>query len=176
MEKKQIIFSSLIALIYFTIGFIITFAQSQNFTNLSQTIITLFSVAGIIQLIVFFYNRDLEKKIYTNLLFGLLSIWISFLAINSYSSFIKILPSVISLYPLTLSVIYIIKYNDKKDKKNNIIALLLLMLTTVLMFKVFNFITIKLSGITLSALALLLINKTLNEKPTKKRKKKWKKN
>ena len=144
MKQIKPILSMIIALLYFILGFIIIFSQSNLILNVIDIITILFLTTGAIQLYTHFYFKEKDQF---NLVNGTISLWIGIIVLNHYD--ILNLPVLISIYSASLSIIFIKKYLKNKTNINSITSIGLIITTILLTFKSFSLVAAPIAGLLL---------------------------
>ena len=117
------------------ISLVLMFATEEFLSTINYLFVLIFFVVAIIQIGLFMWNRDYDKKNYTGLIVGISSIWIA-IFIYKYGGFLfmEMLPVVSSLLLFILGISSILKYLDNKKIGNGIISIVSFILGLTLMF------------------------------------------
>ena len=138
---------------YYLLGTIISlvlmFATEELLSTINYLFVLIFAIVAIIQIGLFMWNKDYDKRNYTGLIVGIFSIWIA-IFIYKYGEFLfmEMLPVLSSLLLFILGISSLSKYLDNKRIGNGIISIISFVLGLTLMFipKDVMYIFFKISG------------------------------
>ena len=140
------------------ISLVLMFATEELLSTINYLFVLIFAVISIIQIGLFMWNKDYDKKNYTGLIVGISSIWIA-IFIYKYGEFLfmEMLPVVSSLLLFILGISSLSKYLDNKKIGNGIISIVSFILGLTLMFvpKDVMYIFFKISGCYILILIML---------------------
>ncbi|MGM9881537.1 MAG: DUF308 domain-containing protein [Bacilli bacterium] len=150
------------------ISFVLIFATEELLSTINYLFVIIFGVVAIIQLLLFVIKKEYEKKNYTELMTGIILIWLAIFTFK-YGDFLflEMLPVLASLLLFIMGVSSLTKYLDSKKIANLIIAILSLTLGIVLVFvpKDIMYIFFKITGVYMILLIVLdLIDYIKNRK------------
>lgn len=147
---------------YYLLGIIISiiliFATEEFLSTINYLFVIIFSVVAIIKIINFIMEKEYERKDFSDMVTGIMSVWIA-MFIFKYGQFLflEMLPVLVSLLLFTMAISSLIKYFNKKRKGNLIIGIISLLLGVVLVFMPGNvlYICFKITGIYLLITVIL---------------------
>ncbi|MBQ9011664.1 MAG: DUF308 domain-containing protein [Bacilli bacterium] len=172
MNKKSAIMSLPLSLLFFILGFIILFSNNSTLNSLNSIVSTTFLLISIIQIFSFFYIEEYNQNRFSNLLLGLINLWMAIFTLNHYGIFTSFIPSFISLYVILYGIEFFKQYCQKKEKNQLIFAVISFLLTTVLLVTPLPMLATKLSGLSLIIISFYLFIPTsilIMEKPNNKK-------
>ena len=118
MVKENGLSSLLISLLYFVLGVIFIAATDELLTTFNYILVSLCAIIGVLQLIGFFVNKKYKSGRYSDILLGVVFIWVSLILYVYYRIMINILPILFSLYLFIMAVELIVKYMELKELVN----------------------------------------------------------
>ena len=164
MEKEKNLSTLLISLLYFVMGVIFIAATDELLTTFNYILVSISAIIGILQIISFFINKKYKNGT-SELLIGVVLIWVSLILYVYYRIMINILPILFSLYLFIMAVELIRKYVELKEniniKRGKYLLLGLLAIITGLLL-IFNpgqviYTYLKVTGVYLILVALLYL-------------------
>jgi len=131
------------------ISLVLMFATEELLSTINYLFVLIFAIVSIIQIGLFIWNKEYEKKNYSGLVVGISSIWLS-IFVYKYGSFLfmELLPVISSLLLFIMGISSLSKYFDTKKLGNIIISVISFILGLLLMFvsKDIMYIFFKISG------------------------------
>lgn len=117
------------------IGVILIFATEEFLSTINYLFVIIFAVIAVIKIINFIMEKDYEKKNYSDMVTGIMSIWIA-MFVFKYGQFLflEMLPVLVSLLLFTMATSSLIKYFNTKRKGNLIMGITSLILGMLLIF------------------------------------------
>lgn len=124
---------------YYLLGAIISlvlmFATNELLSTINYLFVLIFAIVSVIQIGLFIWKKEYEKKNYSGLVVGIASIWIA-IFIYKYGGFLfmEMLPVLSSLLLFIMGASSLTKYLDNKRIGNLIISVMSFILGFVLIF------------------------------------------
>lgn len=155
MKKEGSLNTILIGILYFVLGVMFFTATDELLKTFNYILVCICSIIGILQMIGFFLGKKYKDGNYTDLLVGVVFIWVSLILYVYYRFMINILPILFSLYLFIMAVSLMIKYVEKKKivgfqrKKYIILSLIAILIGCLLIFNPGSviFIYLKVTGV-----------------------------
>lgn len=131
------------------IALVLMFATEELLSTINYLFVLIFAIVSIIQIGLFIWNKEYEKKNYSGLVVGISSIWLA-IFVYKYGDFLfmELLPVISSLLLFIMGISSLSKYFDNKKLGNIIISIISFILGLLLMFisKDVMYIFFKISG------------------------------
>lgn len=164
-KDNGIVSNILVSLLYFILGVVFIAATDELIKTFNYILVCICAVLGVIQLIQFFIGKKYKDNDYTDLLIGIVFIWVSLILYVYYGFMINILPILFSLYLFVMASWMFIRYLDLKDNvkvkrvKYLVLALIAVVVGLLLIFNPGSmiFVYLKVTGIYLVIVAILYI-------------------
>lgn len=164
-NDNGIVANILVSILYFVLGVVFIAATDELIKTFNYILVCICAILGVIQLIQFFIGKKYKDNNYTDLLIGIVFIWVSLILYVYYGFMINILPILFSLYLFVMASWMFIRYFDLKDniKVKRIKYLILALIAVVVgLLLIFNpgsmiFVYLKVTGIYLVIVAILYI-------------------
>ena len=175
MNKEKSLSNVLISVLYFVLGVLFIGSTEELLTTFNYILVSICAIIGVLQIITFFMNKKYKTGIYTDLLTGVIFIWVSLILYVYYRVMINILPILFSLYLFIMAIELFIKYTELKeieDEKRGKYLLLGFLAIIVGLLLIFNpgsviYTYLKITGVYLilvAALYLITYIKSLKNK------------
>lgn len=115
-------------------GIILIFATEEFLSTINYLFVVIFAVIAVIKIISFIMEKDYEKKNYSDMIIGIMSMWIG-IFVFKYGQFLflEMLPVLVSLLLFTMGISSLTKYFNLKRKGNLIVGVVSLLLGVLLM-------------------------------------------
>lgn len=115
-------------------GIILIFATEEFLSTINYLFVVIFAVIAVIKIISFVMEKDYEKKNYSDMIMGIMSMWIG-IFVFKYGQFLflEMLPVLVSLLLFTMGISSLTKYFNLKRKGNLVVGALSLLLGVLLM-------------------------------------------
>lgn len=164
MKKDSILNSFLIGLLYLILGFVFVSATEELLKTFNYVMVCICSIIGVLQVIGFFLSKKYKTGNYTDLLIGVVFLWVGLVLYVYYGDIvINILPILFSLYLFIMCLSLIIKYFELKDiggiqrKKYLILSILAMMVGVLLIFNPGSmiFFYLKITGVYLILVSIM---------------------
>lgn len=140
MKKEGSLNTVLIGILYFVLGLMFFTATDELLKTFNYILVCICSIIGILQMIGFFLGKKYKNGNYTDLLVGVVFIWVSLILYVYYGFMINILPILFSLYLFIMAISLMIKYVEMKDivgiqrNKYVILSLIAILIGCLLVF------------------------------------------
>lgn len=115
MKRENDLSLLLTSFLSLVLGISLIIATEELLVSVNYILVCLFAIIGVIQVIAFFINKSYKNNIYTNLLLGVVFIWLALFIYVYYTMIIIILPVIFSLYSVIMGVILMVKYFNIKN-------------------------------------------------------------
>ena len=164
-NDNGIVANILVSILYFVLGVVFIAATDELIKTFNYILVCICAILGVIQLIQFFIGKKYKDNNYTDLLIGIVFIWVSLILYVYYGFMINILPILFSLYLFVMASWMFIRYLDLKDNvkvkrvKYLVLALIAVVVGLLLIFNPGSmiFVYLKVTGIYLVIVAILYI-------------------
>lgn len=133
-KKTRNISEGFYYLLAIVIGIILIFATEELLSTINYLFVVIFTVISVIKIINFIMEKHYEKKNYSDMIMGTMSMWIA-IFVFKYGQFLflEMLPVLVSLLLFTMGISSLTKYFNLKRKGNLIIGVVSLLLGVLLM-------------------------------------------
>ena len=118
MDRDKNLSNILIAILYFVLGVLFIASTDQLLTTFNYILVSICAIIGVLQVISFFVGKKYKNGNYSDLLIGIVFIWVSLVLYVYYRIMINILPILFSLYLFIMAVDLFVKFVDRKDVVN----------------------------------------------------------
>lgn len=108
----------LMGILYFVLGIVFIAATDELLKTFNYILVCICAVIGVIQVLSFFLEKDYKKNNYTDLLIGVVFIWVSLVLYVYYGFMINILPILFSLYLFVMAIEMWVRYVNLKEVVN----------------------------------------------------------
>lgn len=115
MKKHGNLSNILIAILYFILGIVFIVATEELLKTFNYILVCICSIIGVMQIIGFFLGKKHKEGNYTDLLIGVVFIWVSLILYVYYLFIINILPILFSLYLFIMAISLFIRYVELKE-------------------------------------------------------------
>ena len=105
-------------ILYFVLGIVFIAATDELLKTFNYILVCICAVIGVIQILSFFLEKDYQKNNYTDLLIGVVFIWVSLVLYIYYGFMINILPILFSLYLFVMAIEMWVRYVHLKEFVN----------------------------------------------------------
>lgn len=105
-------------ILYFVLGIVFIAATDELLKTFNYILVCICAVIGVIQVLSFFLEKDYKKNNYTDLLIGVVFIWVSLVLYVYYGFMINILPILFSLYLFVMAIEMWVRYVNLKEVVN----------------------------------------------------------
>lgn len=164
-KNDGIVSNVLVSLLYFVLGVVFIAATDELIKTFNYILVCICAILGVIQLIQFFMGKKYKDNNYTDLLLGIVFIWVSLILYVYYGFMINILPILFSLYLFVMAAWMFIRYIDLKENikvkriKYLILALVAVIVGLLLIFNPGSMILVylKVTGIYLVIVSILYV-------------------
>ncbi len=112
--KEKNLSNILISILYFVLGVIFIAATDELLTTFNYILVSICAIIGVLQMLGFFFNKK-HKDGNSELLIGIVFIWVSLVLYVYYRVMINILPILFSLYLFIMAIELIEKYTKYKN-------------------------------------------------------------
>ena len=143
---------------YYILGFVLSlvliFATDELLSTINYLFVVVFSIIAIIKII----DREYLKKNYSNMIVGIMCLWLSLFTFKyGQALFLELFPVIISLLLFLMAISSIIKYFDKGVNTNLIIGVVSIIFGVTLIFvsKSMMYIFFKIIGIYIFIMVIL---------------------
>ena len=147
----------IVTLILF-IGIVLIFATEELLSTINYLFVVIFAIIAVVQLIGFIMDKKYISRDYSNLIIGIMCIWVA-MFVFKYGSFLflEMLPVLVSLLLFIMATSSITKYFDRKITGNLIVSIISIILGIVLIFvpKSIMYIFFKITGIYIFVMVIL---------------------
>lgn len=162
MFKKDINLSTvLMGILYLVLGIVFVAATEELLKTFNYILVCICAIIGVIQIIAHFVEKDYKNNNYSNLLIGIVFIWVSLILYVYYGFMINILPILFSLYLFVMAVEMFVRYVNLKSVINvNRVKYLLLGLIAIIvgLLLIFNPGSIVLTYLKVTGVYLILVS------------------
>ena len=117
-QKKFSLSIVLMGILYFVLGIVFIAATDELLKTFNYILVCICAVIGVIQILSFFLEKDYKKNNYTDLLIGVVFIWVSLVLYVYYGFMINILPILFSLYLFVMAIEMWVRYVNLKEVVN----------------------------------------------------------
>ena len=105
-------------ILYFVLGIVFIAATDELLKTFNYILVCICAVIGVVQILSFFLEKDYQKNNYTDLLIGVVFIWVSLVLYIYYGFIINILPILFSLYLFVMAIEMWVRYVHLKEFVN----------------------------------------------------------
>lgn len=105
-------------ILYFVLGIVFIAATDELLKTFNYILVCICAVIGVVQILAFFLEKDYQKNNYTDLLIGVVFIWVSLVLYIYYGFMINILPILFSLYLFVMAIEMWVRYVYLKEFVN----------------------------------------------------------
>ena len=163
MSKESGLSNVLISILYFVLGVLFIGSTDKLITTFNYILVSVCAIIGVIQMLNFFINKKYKTGNYSDILIGVIFIWVSLILYVYYRVMINILPILFSLYLFIMAIELFIKYAEHKeilDEKRSKYLILGLLAIVVGLLLIFNpgsviYTYLKITGVYLILVAAL---------------------
>ena len=153
----------LMGILYFVLGVVFIAATEELLKTFNYILVCICAIIGVVQIIMFLMGRRYKENNYTEMLVGVVFIWVSLILYVYYGFMINILPILFSLYLFVMAVEFIfryVQYRDAEGFQRNKYLVLSLVAIVVGLLLIFNpgsviFTYLKITGMFLIGVAFL---------------------
>lgn len=132
-KKRTNISDSFYYLLGIIMGIILLFATKEFLSTVNYLFVVIFAVIGVVKTLNFVLEKDYEKKEYSDMVIGVMSIWIAvFVFKYGQFLFLELLPVLVSLLLFVMGLSSLTKYFSHKNKINLIMSIISLLLGVLL--------------------------------------------
>ena len=117
-QKNFSLSTVLMGILYFVLGIVFIAATDELLKTFNYILVCICAVIGVIQILSFFLEKDYKKNNYTDLLIGVVFIWVSLVLYVYYGFMINILPILFSLYLVVMAIEMWVRYVNLKEVVN----------------------------------------------------------
>ena len=117
-QKNFSLSTVLMGILYFFLGIVFIAATDELLKTFNYILVCICAVIGVIQILSFFLEKDYKKNNYTDLLIGVVFIWVSLVLYVYYGFMINILPILFSLYLFVMAIEMWVRYVNLKEVVN----------------------------------------------------------
>lgn len=117
------------------IGIVLIFATEELLSTINYLFVVIFAIIAVVQLIGFIMDKKYISRDYSNLIIGIMYIWVA-MFVFKYGSFLflEMLPVLVSLLLFIMATSSITKYFDRKITGNLIVSIISIILGILLIF------------------------------------------
>ena len=117
------------------IGIVLIFATEELLSTINYLFVVIFAIIAVVQLIGFIMDKKYISTDYSNLIIGIMCIWVA-MFVFKYGSFLflEMLPVLVSLLLFIMATSSITKYFDRKITGNLIVSIISIILGILLIF------------------------------------------
>ena len=141
---------SLYYLIGVVIAMVLIFATREFLSSINYLFVIILAVIAVIQMVNFVMDKEYEKRNYSGMVIGIMSIWMS-MFVFKYGDFLflEMLPVLVSLLLFIVATNSFTKYFDRRLNGNLVISIISLVLGVLLIFvpKSVMYILFKITGV-----------------------------
>lgn len=141
---------SLYYLIGVVIAMVLIFATREFLSSINYLFVIILAVIAVIQMVNFVMDKEYEKRNYSGMVIGIMSIWMS-MFVFKYGDFLflEMLPVLVSLLLFIVATNSFTKYFDRRLTGNLVISIISLVLGVLLIFvpKSVMYILFKITGV-----------------------------
>lgn len=102
-------------ILYFVLGIVFIAATDELLKTFNYILVCICAVIGVVQILSFLLEKDYQKNNYTDLLIGVVFIWVSLVLYVYYGFMINILPILFSLYLFVMAIEMWVRYVHLKE-------------------------------------------------------------
>lgn len=165
VKNDSVVANVLVSLLYFVLGVVFIAATEELIKTFNYILVCICAILGVIQLIQFFMGKKYKDNNYTDLLLGIVFIWVSLILYVYYGFMINILPILFSLYLFVMASWMFIRYIDLKSNvrikriKYLVLALVAVVVGLLLIFNPGSmiFVYLKITGVYLVIVSILYV-------------------
>ncbi|MDY4997353.1 MAG: DUF308 domain-containing protein [Bacilli bacterium] len=117
-QKNFSLSTVLMGILYFVLGIVFIAATDELLKTFNYILVCICAVIGVVQILSFFLEKDYQKNNYTDLLIGVVFIWVSLVLYIYYGFMINILPILFSLYLFVMAIEMWVRYVHLKEFVN----------------------------------------------------------
>ena len=117
-QKNFSLSTVLMGILYFVLGIVFIAATDELLKTFNYILVCICAVIGVVQILSFFLEKDYQKNNYTDLLIGVVFIWVSLVLYIYYGFMINILHILISLYLFVMAIEMWVRYVHLKEFVN----------------------------------------------------------
>lgn len=117
-QKNFSLSTVLMGILYFVLGIVFIAATDELLKTFNYILVCICAMIGVIQVLSFFLEKDYKKNNYTDLLIGVVFIWVSLVLYVYYGFMINILPILFSLYLFVMAIEMWVRYVNLKEVVN----------------------------------------------------------
>lgn len=141
---------SLYYLIGVVIAMVLIFATREFLSSINYLFVIILAVIAVIQMVNFVMDKEYEKRNYSGMVIGIMSIWMA-MFVFKYGDFLflEMLPVLVSLLLFIVATNSFTKYFDRRLTGNLVISIISLVLGVLLIFvpKSVMYILFKITGV-----------------------------
>ena len=117
------------------IGIVLIFATEELLSTINYLFVVIFAIIAVVQLIGFIMDKKYISRDYSNLIIGIMCIWVA-MFVFKYGSFLflEMLPVLVSLLLFIMATSSITKYFDRKITGNLIVSIISIIRGILLIF------------------------------------------
>ena len=117
------------------IGIVLIFATEELLSTINYLFVVIFAIIAVVQLIGFIMDKKYISRDYSNLIIGIMCIWVA-MFVFKYGSFLflEMLPVLVSLLLFIMATSSITKYFDRKITGNLVVSIISIVLGILLIF------------------------------------------
>jgi uncharacterized membrane protein HdeD (DUF308 family) len=115
MKRESSLNLFLVSILSLVLGIILIVATDNILTVFNYIFVCIFGIIGIIQLISFIIGTGYKYDDYSNLIMGIVFIWLALIMYVYYMMIINILPIIFSLYLFIMGSLLVIRYFKEKN-------------------------------------------------------------
>ena len=119
MDKDKSIGNILIGVLYFVLGVLFIASTDELLTTFNYILVSICAIIGILQIIGFLIGKKYKNGSYSDILIGVVFIWVSLILYVYYRVMINILPILFSLYLFIMAVDLFAKFIMYKGDKSH---------------------------------------------------------
>ena len=127
ISKKDYIIYFVISLV---LGILLTFTTETFLDTINYGLVSVFLIIGVIEIISF-----LIKKNNSDIILGVICIWIALFLYAYYAALVVMIPVVLSLYAVILGILSLLKYIDRKGKYYLVVSLFSFAIGIIMLIK-----------------------------------------
>lgn len=117
------------------IGIVLIFATEELLSTINYLFVVIFAIIAVVQLIGFIMDKKYISRDYSNLIIGIMCIWVAMFVFKHGSFlFLEMLPVLVSLLLFIMATSSITKYFDRKITGNLIVSIISIILGILLIF------------------------------------------
>lgn len=157
-DVNDTINDSLYYLIGLVIAMVLIFATREFLSSINYLFVIVFAVVAVIQMVNFVMDKEYEKRNYSGMVIGIMSIWMA-MFVFKYGDFLflEMLPVLVSLLLFIVATNSFTKYFDRRLTGNLVISIISLVLGVLLIFvpKSVMYILFKITGVYILVMILV---------------------